>query len=563
MRTVPARAFAEALAPPAGPMLGLLGPPVLVGRDRLVPLRLRPKAIALVSYLALTDREVRRDELARLLFPEAEGPLAALRWHLAHVRSAGPPLVARGLRATRSELSLCVATDVARFRHGADVVIRRPGVPGAAGVLALYRGDLLAGLSVSTTAEFDNWLYVAQEGLRRRFRQATVAFARWALASRRAPGAIAPLARLVTVDPYYEDGHVLLIETYESLGEAGHAAAAYNRYQRIVRRELAAEPQPAVARRFEAAVSLRPTLPREDLVPLSEVTLHVVDWAGAEPTILALHGSAQMAHSFGALAGRLVPVHRFVAVDLRGHGFSDKPPSGYDLERHVNDIRQLVAALGLRRPVLLGHSAGGAIATFVAAVTDVAGLILLEAMIGDRAFAENAAAQAAPLAGSLGQPVAGFDTYLATWRARWGPLTDEAERLAERWARFALAPLPDGRYRERALRAAVEAEWASIIAADGLGALARVTCPILIVQALKPWIGGRPYFTQAIVEAQRRAARSAELFIARDVDHGTLIRDPDRALIAAITTFVDTCARERPACRPARAMPMKDKNGCD
>jgi pimeloyl-ACP methyl ester carboxylesterase/DNA-binding SARP family transcriptional activator len=550
MRTVPARPFAEALAPPSGPMLGLLGPPVLVDRDRLVPLRLRPKAIALVAYLALADCEVRRHEVARLLFPEAEGPLAALRWHLAHLRSAGPPLVARGLRATRSALSLPVATDVAWFRRGADVVMRRPGVSGAARVLALYRDDLVAGLSVSTTAEFDNWLYVAQEGLRRRFRQATVAFARWALTARRAPGAVAPLARLVTVDPYYEEGHVLLIETYEALGETGHATAAYDRYQRIVRRELAAEPQPAVARRFEAAVSPRPTLPREDLVPLREVTLHVVDWSGGEPTILGLHGSAGMAHSFGALAERLTPAHRFVGVDLRGHGFSDKPPSGYDLERHVADICQLIAALQMRRPVLLGHSAGGAIATFVATNTDVAGLILLEGMIGDRAFAENAAAQAAPLAGSLGQPVAGFDTYLATWRARWGPLTDEAERLAERWARFALAPLPDGTYRERAIRSAVEAEWASIIAADSLAALARVTCPILIVQALKPWIGGRPYFTPAIVEAQRRAARSAELFVARNADHATLIRDPDRALIAAITTFVDACGRERPAGHP-------------
>ncbi|HKW94214.1 MAG TPA: alpha/beta fold hydrolase [Methylomirabilota bacterium] len=533
-----------------GPMLGLLGPPLLVRRDRVAPLRLRPKAIALIAYLALTDREVPRHEVARLLFPEAEGPLAALRWHLAHVRSMGPALLARGLRATRSAVTLHVPTDVTRFSAGADLVMRRPGTPDAARILALYRGDLVSGLSVSTTAEFDNWLYVAQESLRRRFRQATVAFARWTLASRRAHEAVAPLARLVTVDPYYEEGHILLIEAYEALGEAGHAAGAYDRYQRIVRRELAAEPRPVVASRFETAVATRPTLPREDLVPLREVTLHVVDWAGAEPTILALHGSAGMAHTFGALAERLTPVHRFVGVDLRGHGFSDKPPSGYDLERHVADIAELIEALHLRRPVLLGHSAGGAIATFVAARTDVAGLILLEGMIGDRAFSENAAAQAAPLAGSLGQPVAGFDTYLATWRARWGPLTDEAERLAERWARFALAPLPDGRYRERAIRAAVEAEWASIIAADGLGALARVTCPILIVQALKPWIGGRPYFTPRIVEAQRRAAPAADLFVARDADHATMIRDPDRELIAAITRFTDACARGSSRRRP-------------
>src|SRR5262249_7834084 len=150
---------------------------------------------------------------------------------------------------------------------------------------------------------------------------------------------------------------------------------------------------------------------------------------GSEPAILALHGSAGMAHTFGALAERLAPAHRFVGVDLRGHGFSDKPPSGYDLERHVEDMCELIGALRLRPPVVLGHSAGGAIATFVANKTDLAGLILLEGMVGDRAFAENAAAQAAPLANSLGQPVAGFDTYLAMWRTRWGPLTDEAERL--------------------------------------------------------------------------------------------------------------------------------------
>jgi len=57
--------------------------------------------------------------------------------------------------------------------------------------------------------------------------------------------------------------------------------------------------------------------------------------AGGEPTIVAIHGSAGMGHTF----------------------------------------RRLLAALDLRRPVLLGHSAGGTVAAFVALSTDVAGLI--------------------------------------------------------------------------------------------------------------------------------------------------------------------------------------------
>jgi pimeloyl-ACP methyl ester carboxylesterase len=76
-------------------------------------------------------------------------------------------------------------------------------------------------------------------------------------------------------------------------------------------------------------------------------------------------------------------------------------------------LRQLIADLGLRRPVVLGHSAGGTVAALVALATDVGGVILLEAMIGNRAFTEDAAAQSAPLATSLGVPVVGFDAYLA------------------------------------------------------------------------------------------------------------------------------------------------------
>jgi pimeloyl-ACP methyl ester carboxylesterase len=138
-------------------------------------------------------------------------------------------------------------------------------------------------------------------------------------------------------------------------------------------------------------------------------------------------------------------------------------------------------------------------------------------------------------------PVAGFDAYLAEWRARRERFSDDAERLLDRWVRFALAPLPGGTYRVRALRAAVEAEWASIIAADSLGALARVRCPVMIVQALKPWLGGRPYFSRPIVETQLKAARNAELFVAEHSDHATIVRDPEPGMVAAILDFVRRC----------------------
>ena len=520
------------------PLLLLLGSPGVRERGGLTPLVLRPKAIALVAYLALAKGAVARSELARLLFPDAEAPLATLRWHLAHVRSHGPVFIARALRTTRERVALTVHTDVALFRTGAAALCRRSSVRGAARALSLYRGDLVAGLTVSASADFDNWLYVEQESLRRLFRQAVLKVAGGERPASHSPAAVASLARLVTVDPYCEEAHVSLIRSYDRRGNEKAARVSYERYQDIVRRELTAEPLPALVRRFESRRPAGRTLPREQLVPLSDVTLHIVEWRGGEPTILAVPGSAGIAHMFGVFAERLGGSHRIIAVDLRGHGFSDKPPTGYDLDRHVQDLSELIRCLRLRRPVVMGHSAGGAVATFVAASAAVGGLVLLEGMVGDRAFRENAAAQAAPIATSLDNRYVSFDAYLTEWRARRAPFTDEAERLADRWVRFALAPLPDGRYRERALRVAVEAEWRSIVDADGLAALAQVECPVLIVQALKPWLGGRPYFTRAIVEAQLKAARSAALFVARESDHGMLLRDPEAAMVDAIRTFI-------------------------
>src|SRR6202034_1307918 len=50
--------------------------------------------------------------------------------------------------------------------------------------------------------------------------------------------------------------------------------------------------------------------------------------------------------------------HRVAAVDLRGHGISDKPDHGYDFQTLTSDIVTVTDALGLLRPILAGQSLG-------------------------------------------------------------------------------------------------------------------------------------------------------------------------------------------------------------
>jgi len=53
---------------------------------------------------------------------------------------------------------------------------------------------------------------------------------------------------------------------------------------------------------------------------------------------------------------------RVVAVDLRGHGVSDAPEQEYTMAGFADDIAWQCAQLGLKKPVVIGHSLGGAVA---------------------------------------------------------------------------------------------------------------------------------------------------------------------------------------------------------
>jgi epoxide hydrolase 4 len=105
------------------------------------------------------------------------------------------------------------------------------------------------------------------------------------------------------------------------------------------------------------------------LVRAGEVTLHVVE-AGQGPLVVLLHGFPEFwwswRHQLPALAAA---GFRAVAVDLRGHGGSDRPPgiAAYGVARIAADVDALVGALGEERArAVVGHDWGGVVAYDVA-----------------------------------------------------------------------------------------------------------------------------------------------------------------------------------------------------
>lgn len=104
---------------------------------------------------------------------------------------------------------------------------------------------------------------------------------------------------------------------------------------------------------------------RHRFVEVAGLRLHVAEAGEGDPVIL-LHTVFQHWYAWRHVVARLAPHHRTICPDLRGCGWSDAPPDGYEKEVLAADVVNLMDALGLRRAHLVGHSLGGFVAFLVA-----------------------------------------------------------------------------------------------------------------------------------------------------------------------------------------------------
>lgn len=115
-------------------------------------------------------------------------------------------------------------------------------------------------------------------------------------------------------------------------------------------------------------------------VELRGLSFHYREYGTEGSPVVLLHGVASNSRIWITTAPLLAESHRVFALDQRGHGESDKPDAGYDFESVVGDLAAFIDALGLERPIVVGHSWGGNVALqYAAAHPDrTAGLAMVD-----------------------------------------------------------------------------------------------------------------------------------------------------------------------------------------
>jgi len=103
-------------------------------------------------------------------------------------------------------------------------------------------------------------------------------------------------------------------------------------------------------------------------VTVERMKINYRDTGGDGPPIVLIHGftgnSRNWALTVPAIRGRF----RCISFDLPGHGLSDKPTDtrAYELRRMAGVVWRSIEALGVEKPILIGHSMGGMISQIIA-----------------------------------------------------------------------------------------------------------------------------------------------------------------------------------------------------
>jgi non-heme chloroperoxidase len=170
----------------------------------------------------------------------------------------------------------------------------------------------------------------------------------------------------------------------------------------------------------------------------TDVQLEVLDWGGSGRELVLLAGGGDTAHVFDDLAPTLATRYRVIGLTRRGHPGSSAPATGYGVARLAEDVVRVMDAVGVKTPVVVGHSFGGEEMHVLGAryPTRIAGLVYVDAAFdrGDDADNEafNAVSRTLPAAPSAKADDLASFTALRTYLEKYGGAGPEAH-LRARW----------------------------------------------------------------------------------------------------------------------------------
>lgn len=228
------------------------------------------KAVALMSYLAVTRQAHSREHLARLLWGESDPSRgrAALRRTLSVLNKA---LSGNWLQITNGEISLVsredILLDVQTFVHQVESCVQHGHGPhevcdrcrrALETAVSLYRGGFLTGFQLADSPAFDDWQFATAQNLHLLLEQSAEKLSRYFYQQGETEPAIRYTQQWAELDALQEEAHRRLMQLY---AKNGQLTAVHRQYQKCVdalQTQLKTTPQPETTALYEQLTQAPP-----------------------------------------------------------------------------------------------------------------------------------------------------------------------------------------------------------------------------------------------------------------------------------------------------------------
>ncbi len=270
------------------------------------------------------------------------------------------------------------------------------------------------------------------------------------------------------------------------------------------------------------------------------IQIQLAIWEGKDKPILCIHGLTANSRFWDCLASALIPQHRVIAVDLRGRGLSDKPPTGYSIEHHCKDILALMEDQGLKQPVLMGHSLGAFISLVFAAKhpEKVSRLILVDGggKLSDTQM-DKVFTGIKPSLDRLGQVFPSFEAYVSLMKQ--APFLQPWNSYMETYFQYEVEEI-EGGFRSRVHPKHIEEEANNLRKEDSTQYYSRISCPTLILRATKGMLAEDDFvLPEDVAYRMVREIPHAKLVALEGVNHYTILFQPNPIRDQTILDFLN------------------------
>jgi len=257
---------------------------------------------------------------------------------------------------------------------------------------------------------------------------------------------------------------------------------------------------------------------------------------GAGPTLLLVHATGFHGLVWEPWVPRLAERSRVITLDQRGHGDSEKPPSGYDWTGFGADILAVVDAADASGAAGVGHSAGAAALIHAEAARPgtFRKLVLMDPVLISPDMRAIADVVENPMAEAARRRRAIWDSReeMAARLRDGTPLAEWRDDFLRAYVDGGTIPTEDGRF---VLKCPPEIEaqvYEGSGRHDGYEKLSRLTCPVLFMAGERSHMWASPRRDEAAAQL-----RHGELAVI-DGGHFFPMENPD-ATLDAVLDFLD------------------------